>query len=196
MTARTGSRAAARIAAGALMAALAGAPALAQVPYRGGPWVDAGIGYGRLRLTCDSCNIAAAGGMEFTVTVGGAPTRNVLLGLQAQGWFQSRDQRVQSLMAIVQWYPWEAAGAFVRAGTGIVWGPVTPATGNQTAAARSTGVGLDLGLGYDLPVTRHYGIAVQAAWHVAALGDLIVAGQHANDTIAYVTRIGVALVFR
>jgi hypothetical protein len=129
--------------------------------------------------------------------VGGAPARNVLLGLQGQIWFQSMGQRVHSLIAIVQWYPWANAGFFTRAGTGITWGPVSPAAqGAQPAAARSTGVAMDFGAGYDLPVSRHFALVVQAAWQVAALGDLTVAGDTANDAIAYVTRIGVALVFR
>ena len=195
MRRRTASAIASWLGAVALAVAPA-APAAAQAPFRGGPWMDAGIGYGRLRLTCDSCNITAAGGTEITVTVGGAPTRNVLLCVQGQIWFQSRGQRVHSVMAIVQWYPWVNAGFFARAGSGIVWGPVTPATSAQPAPARSTGIGMDFGVGYDLPVSRHYGFTVQAAWHVAALGDLTAGGQRANDVIAYVTRVGVALVFR
>lgn len=181
----------------ALIGVLLAAPARAQAPFRGGPWMDAGVGYGRLRLTCATCGATAVGGMEFTLTAGGAPSRNVLLGLQGQVWFHSLGQRVHSVMAIVQWYPWAATGFFTRAGTGITWGPVSPpASGAQPAATRSTGVGLDFGAGYDLPVSRHYGVTVQAAWHIAALGDLTVNGQTANDVIAYVTRIGVAVVFR
>jgi hypothetical protein len=185
----------------ALAAVLAAAPALAQVPRRGGLWMDAGAGYGRLRLTCATCSgIAAADGTEVTVTAGGAPSRNVLLGLQAQTWSSNGApswQRVRSLIAVVQWYPWPAAGWFVRAGTGIVQGPVSPeASGAQPGVAQGTGIGLDFGLGYDLPLSRHFGLTVQAATHIAALGDLEVAGQPANDVIAYITRIGVALVLR
>ncbi len=181
-----------------LLGGLFAGPALAQVPYRGGPWMDAGVGYGGLRLICDSaCGATETSGIEFTVTVGGAPTSNVLLGLQGQVWFRSPGQRVHSVMPIVQWYPWPAAGFFVRAGTGIVWGPVTPQPqGAPPSTQRSTGVGLDFGAGYDLPVSRHYGVTVQAAWHVAALGDMQIGTATANDVIAYVTRIGVAIVYR
>jgi hypothetical protein len=185
----------------ALLLALAARAAPAQVPYRGGLWADIGVGPGRLHLTCTTCSaIAAAGGIEVTVSVGGAPTRNVLLGVEGQVWTRTTgtlDQRVRSLIAIVQWYPWEDAGFFVRAGTGLVQGPVTPvASGAQPATVQNTGIGLDLGAGWDFPVSRHFGLTVQAATHIAALGDLTVNGQPANDVIAYVSRIGVALVLR
>lgn len=185
----------------ALLFALTAAPAAAQAPRRGGLWADAGVGYGRFRLTCTTCaSVAAAGGTEVTITVGGAPTANVLLGVQAQAWSSSgsgTSQQVRSLTAIVQWYPWPAGGLFVRAGTGVVQGPVAPRTdGVQPATIQGTGVGLDFGVGYDLPVSEHFGVTVQAATHIAALGDLLVNGQVANDVIAYVARLGVAVVLR
>jgi hypothetical protein len=185
----------------ALTQARAVAPATARVPRRGGLWVDAGAGYGRLRLTCATCaRVAAAGGTEVTVTIGGAPSANVLLGLQAQTWSRAGPgptQRVRSLAAVAQWYPWPAAGWFVRAGTGIVQGPVTPRTDSTPpTTVQGTGVGLDLGVGFDFPVSEHFGLTVQAATHIAALGDLLVGGQAANDVIAYVTRLGIAVVMR
>jgi hypothetical protein len=185
----------------ALLLVLAAGAAPAQVPYRGGLWADVGIGPGRLRLTCTTCSaIAVANGVELTVSVGGAPTHNVLLGVEGQLWTRttgSLDQRVRSLLAIVQWYPWADAGFFVRAGTGVVQGPVTPvASGAQPATVQNTGIGLDLGAGWDFPVSRHFGFTVQVATHIAALGDLTVNGQPADDVIGYVSRIGVALVLR
>ncbi len=197
-----GARAAARaLGLATLVVATSAGAASAQIPWRGGLWMDAGFGYGRLRLTCTTCsNIASAGGTEITVSLGGAPTRNVLLGVQGQVWNSttgSFKQHVRSLTAIVQWYPWPEAGFFTRVGTGLVQGPVAPEASSATpTTVQGTGITLDLGAGYDLAVSRHVGIAVQGAWHIAALGDLIVNGQPANDVIAYVGRIGIALVLR
>ncbi len=184
-----------------LAASLAG-PARAQVPYRGGPWLDVGFGYGSLRLVCDSCAPATEAGSVLTVSAGGAPTRNVLLGLEGQIWFSTASgpgETVHTLTAIVQWYPWEASGFFVRAGTGVVRGPVVPEIpGEPQEQRQGTGVGLEFAAGYDLPVSRRFGLTLQAGWHVAALGDVKLQGRPgtANDLIAYVTRIGVAAVFR
>ncbi len=194
----------ARAAAALLLVALAALPASAQVPSPspartptpkrgGGLWGDAGIGYGRLRLTCATCPTAvSANGTAVTVSAGFTPARNVLLGLQAQRWSSSGGQKVSSLLAMVQWYPWPATGFFVRAGNGIVWGP----GGAEPGSTQSTGVGFALGVGYDVKVSRRLGLTVQAATHISALGDLTVNGQPADDVIAYVTRLGVAVVVR
>ena len=184
----------------ALLGALATGTAAAQTVARPGFWMDAGVSYGRLRLTCTTCStIVAVNGPAYTVTVGGAVSQNVLLGVQGQYWVNTggATQQVRSAVAVVQWYPWPAANFFVRAGVGIVQGTVsltTDTTGAHTA--KSSGVNLTISAGYDFRVTSHFGVAVQAATHVAALGDLAVGGATANDVIAYISRIGVALVWR
>jgi hypothetical protein len=193
-----------------LLLALAVAPASAQesppssarTPKRGGGlWVDAGVGYGHLRLACATCStVVAANGTAVTVSAGFTPAQNVLLGLQAQQWSSSGGtlaQRVSSLIAVVQWYPWPATGFFMRAGNGIVRGPVAPqAAGAQPSSTQGTGVGFALGVGYDVKVNRRLGLTVQAATDISALGDLTINGRPAADVIAYVTRLGVAVVLR
>jgi long-subunit fatty acid transport protein len=135
-----------------------------------------------------------------TVSAGFTPARNVLLGLQAQHWWSTRGslgQRVSSLLAVVQWYPWPATGFFLRAGNGIVRGPGTPqAAGAEAASSQGTGIEFALGVGYDVKVSARLGLTLQAATHISALGDLTVGGQPADDVIAYVTRFGVAVVLR
>jgi hypothetical protein len=99
----------------------------------------------------------------------------------------------------VQWYPWASIGLFVRAGTGVVQGPVeAPDTtvSAQVGSASGDGVGFTVGIGYDFPVSRHFGLSVQAATHIAALGDLTRNGQTAYDVIGYVSQIGVSVVWR
>ncbi len=198
MTGRVSMRARTWLAATALALTLAAPPARGQEPHRGGLWIDAGLSRGWLRLTCDSgCGATEVSGVGLRITLGGAPSANVLLGLQAKLWFRSPGQRAQSVMPVVQWYPWPASGFSVRAGTGIVWGSVTPQpVGAPAFTRRNTGVGMDFGVGYDLRVSGHYGLAVQATWHVAALGDMQIGAVTANDVIAYVAGIGVAFVYR
>jgi len=177
-------------------------PSPARTPKRGGGlWGDVGFAYGRLHLTCTTCSsVVAANGTAVTVSAGFTPARTVLLGLQAQQWSSSGTalrQRVRSVLAVVQWYPWPATGFFLRGGNGIVRGPVAPqANGAQPSSTQGTGVGFALGMGYDVKLSRRLGLTVQAATHISALGDLTVGGQPATDVIAYVTRLGVAVVLR
>jgi hypothetical protein len=183
-----------------MLGALATGPAAAQTPSRKNMWVDAGLSAGYIRLTCLGCSAVAANGAALTVSVGGALAENVLLGAQVQQWQSTGaapHQTVRSVLAIVHWYPWRAARFFVRGGAGIVQGTVAPeASGASPGTARGTGVALAWGVGYDLNFSPRFGVAVQASEQIAALGDLTVGGVLANDVIAYVTRVGVALFFR
>jgi hypothetical protein len=183
-----------------LLGALAAGPAAAQTPARGHLWVGTGLGVGYLRVTCVGCSEVAANGAALTVSVGGGMSRNVLLGVQGQLWRSTGGtprQLVRSILAVVQWYPWPAARFFFRGGVGIVQGTVAPrAAGARPGTARGTGNALAVGVGYDIAVSPRYGVAVQVSEQFAALGDLTAGGVIANDVIVYVTRIGVALVWR
>jgi hypothetical protein len=184
-----------------LFGALAARPAAAQTASRPGLWIDAGVGVGYLRLTCANCSGVAANGAALTVSAGGGVTQNVLLGVQGQQWQSTvggtSRQTVRSVLAVVQWYPWSALRLFVRGGTGIVQGTVAPrAAGAQPGTARGTGVLIALDAGYDLLLSHHFGISLQVGEQIAGLGDLTVGGVLANDVIAYVSRVGVALVWR
>jgi hypothetical protein len=187
---------------GLLLGAVAAGPAAAQTPTaaRRHVWVDAGLGVGYLRLTCVGCSGVAANGAALTVSAGGSMAHNVLLGVQGQLWRSAGGdprQLVRSALAIVQWYPWPAATFYIRGGLGIVQGTVAPeVAGALPGSARGTGNALAWGVGYDFGLTPHLGVALQLSEQFAALGDLTVGGVVANDVIAYVTRIGVALVWR
>jgi len=191
----------AALAAGLLGALLAG-PAAAQERARKGFWLDGGTGLGRLRVRCTTCTgVGTAHGTTVTFTLGLSLSPKVVLGLEGQlwtSWERGPREHVRSLTVVAQWYPLHGRRFFLRGGTGIVEGPVASSgTDGSPASAKGTGVGLTLGVGYDIPLGSHVGLAVQAASHVAALGDLSLPGNvHLDDTIAYVTRLSAALVLR
>lgn len=186
----------------ALLGGLWAGTATAQERARSGVWLDTGAGFGRLRVRCSTCaGVGTAHGVTMTGTLGLSVSPQVVLGLEGQlwaSWERGPREHVRSLVVVAQWYPSHGRRFFMRGGTGIVQGPVNPSgTGAAPASATGTGVGLTLGVGYDIALGRHYGLALQAASHVAALGDLSLPGNvHLDDTIAYVTRIGVALIVR
>lgn len=185
---------------GTLLAALA-TGAAAQERARNGFWADAGGGFARLRLRCTNCTgVGTAPGVTVTASVGLSVSERVLLGLEGQIWRSTESgprEEVRSLTVVGQWYPLAGRHLFVRGGTGIVQGPVVPAVAaTQPASVKGTGVGLSFGVGYDVRLSRRLGLAVQVASHVAALGDLDLRSTTLDDTIAYVTRISLAVVFR
>jgi|SRR5579859_5712891 len=185
-----------------LGACLAPSAAAQRPPARTNLWVDAAVGYGRLRVTCLTCsNTAGVGGTTVTVSIGGAPSRYVLLGVEGQVWTGSDAgiaSQVRSVNLVAHWYPWGLHnGLFLRGGTGLVDGVVAlDDTTGQKRAAKGKGLGISISLGYDIPVNRHFGLTLQAGDQIAALGDLLVLGAKADDTIAYVSRFSVAATLR
>ena len=185
----------------AALALLSGAAAAQERP-RSGWWLDAGVGYGRLRLRCTSCtDVGTEHGGTLTATLGRSLSQRAVMGVEAQlwsSWESGPHEQVRSLTVVAQWYPFLHEHFFIRGGTGIVQGPVVHSvTGTGAASVKGTGVGLTLGLGYDVPLDRHTVIAVQFASHICALGDLDMGGGVVmEDAIAYVTRFAIALVLR
>jgi hypothetical protein len=177
-------------------------PAAAQRRPRSGLWADAALGYGRLRVTCLSCsNNSSVGGTTVTVSIGGSPSRYVLLGVEGQIWTGSEagiSERVRSVNLVVHWYPWGLSnGLFLRGGTGLVDGIVALSdTLGQKTPVKGQGLGISVSLGYDIPLNRHIALTLQAGDQIAALGDLLVFGAKADDTIAYVSRFSVAITLR
>jgi hypothetical protein len=185
-----------------MLSALLAGPAAAQEQARSGWWMEAGGGYGRLRVRCATCTqVGTAHGGTVTVTLGGALSPKVVLGLAAQvftKWEAGPREEVRSLTVVAQWYPTPGRRFFLRGGSGIVQAPVAPhGSGDSSVTVRGTGVGLTFGVGYDIPLSAGVGLSLQAASHVAALGDLSLPdGSTLQDTIAYVTRLSVAVFFR
>jgi hypothetical protein len=193
-----------RLAGAWLVAAVLGAcratPAAAQ--RRTGFWMDAGVGYGRVRVMCLACNRdRGADGTAVTVSIGGSPSRFVLLGVEGQIWTGLEGvlhERVRSINLVAHWYPWGIRnGFFLRGGTGIVDGTViaSDSTGQQVLV-KGTGLGISVSLGYDIVLSRRLALTLQAGDQISALGDMQQSGVTADDTIAYLSRLSIALTFR
>ena len=137
----------------------------------------------------------------MTVSIGGSPSRYVLLGVEGQVWTGSDaglSERVRSVNLVVHWYPWGLRNRlFLRGGTGLVDGMVAlNDTLGQKHAVKGQGLGISISLGYDIPLNRHFALTLQAGDQIAALGDVLVLGTPSDDTIAYVSRFSVAITLR
>src|SRR3989454_9150175 len=98
VTGREGSMHTARVV--GLLAALccAAAAAWAQYPQRrDGFWIGFGLGYGSANITCDGCGSGPrTDGITGFVKLGGAPSRNVLLGGGINGWARADGSATQT----------------------------------------------------------------------------------------------------
>lgn len=133
-----------------LGSAIAAAPAQAQHPQtRSGFWFNGGLGYGS--LGCDGCD-GRTGGVSGGISLGGTLSPKVLIGVGTTGWtkeeFGSR-LTVGTLDARMRFYPSSTGGFFLTGGVGI--GSIH-ASVSGFGSATETGVGLILGLGYDIRI--------------------------------------------
>ena len=181
---------------------LAATPAHAQRRARSGFWLDAGAGYGKLRVTCLGCpSPTSAPGLAITLSAGGTVSRYVLVGVEVQAWNgigDTRREALRTLSLVAHWYPWGLRnGFFVRGGTGLVQGTVVVHdTTTSRAVVKGTGLGMGFSLGWDLNLSRHVALTLQAGDQLSALGDLTAGGVSSDDTIAYLSRFQVAITIR
>ena len=156
-----------------------------------------------MRVVCLHClNDRGADGTAVALSVGVSVSRHVLLGLEGQVWnglASGLRERVRSLNMVAQWYPWgQRNGLFLRGGTGLVDGTViaSDSSGSQVTV-QGNGLGIYVSLGYDLLLSRRLALTFQAGDQISALGDLVaIGGIAADDTIAYLSRISVAITLR
>jgi len=107
---------------GALGVAASGARA--QYPQRhDGFWIGFGLGYGSAGVTCDSCrSVSRQGGVTGFLKLGGAPSRNLLIGAAINGWAHSdgsATERMANVTASLYLYPRRRSGFFVTGGLGF-----------------------------------------------------------------------------
>ncbi len=131
----------------AALVVMSAAPALAQAPERKGFWLNAGMGYGS--LGCEDC-FEREGGLSGGLSLGGTITDRFLLGVGTSGW--AKEVLGETLSAgtfdlRMRFYPARTSGFFLTGGIGA---------GSLSYADESElGVGLLIGLGWDLRVGRN-----------------------------------------
>ena len=122
---------------------------------RQGFWISGGLGYGL--LGCETCP-DREGGVSGGLSLGGTISPRFLLGAGTTGWAKSdagETLTVGLLDARVRFYPSTRGGFFLTGGLGI--GSVK-GTSAVFGTATETGVGMILGLGYDMRVSRNASI--------------------------------------
>src|SRR5256714_11074832 len=100
------------------------ATARAQYPQRhDGFWIGFGLGYGSAQVTCDGCNrVSRQDGVTGFLKLGGAPSRNLLIGGAINVWRHSDSSATATMTnvtASVYLYPRRRSGLFVSGGGGV-----------------------------------------------------------------------------
>ncbi len=146
--------------------------ARAQYPQRrDGFWIGFGLGYGSANITCDNCvDSSRVGGITGFVKLGGAPSRNLLVGGAINAWSHSdgsATETMTNLTASLYLYPAAKSGLFVTGGLGFSNYHV-----NSAPSFDGTGWGFTAGAGYDIRVGRDLSLTPVVNYVYGGVGDV------------------------
>jgi len=165
----------------ACIVSLGTTPANAQRPQtRQGFWFNGGLGYGS--LGCEDCS-GRTGGLSGGLSLGGTISPKFLLGVGTTGWYKSEDGvtlTVGTLDARMRFYPSTKGGFFLTGGLGI--GSISADVAGFGSGSE-TGVGLVLGLGFDIRVGTN--VSLTPFWNGYAV--------RSSDTNANVGQLGLGI---
>ncbi len=175
----------------ALAAALAVQPkaALAQTPYRG-MWLGLGVGAGSTLVTCAVCIEDREGGPSGYLRLGGTVSPSVLIGGEGTLWVQNGDEvdkLLGALNGVVLLYPQPGRGFHVKGGVGVLRFEISDGPDPEDTA-RVTSLDVQLGVGYDVPVSPGYSITPFLNFVASSYGSL----EQDNDVLA--SQVNVTLI--
>jgi len=163
----------------------------------GGLWYSVGVAPGWARVTCDICAGRRKTGVSAFLGVGGSSSRALRVGAELAGWRYRAGSVTQTLMSIgaaVYWYPNLARRFYLRGGAAIVMHRASDGTDVVT----SSGIGPQLGVGYEYAVNRAWRVAPFAHYSVGVVaGDVkFNGGQAAGSATLSFFQVGAALTRR
>lgn len=188
-------RTAATVLVAILLAGTSGVAAQRRQPS--GLWYSIGVAPGWARVTCDICAGRRTTGLSAFVGVGGTSGRAVRVGAELAGWRQRDGGVTQTLLsfgAAAYWYPNVRSQFYLRGGATFSMHRVNDGTDVVT----SSGIGPQLGIGYEYPVTPSWRIAPFAHYSVGVFGGDVKfnGGQAAGSATVSFFQVGASLTHR
>ncbi len=159
-----------------------------------GLWYSVGVAPGWARITCGICAGRRTTGLSAFVGVGGSSGRAVRVGAELAGWRQRDGAVTQTLLsfgAAAYWYPNARRQLYLRGGASLVMHRANDGTDVVT----SSGIGPQLGIGYEYPVSRAWRLAPFAYYSVGVFGGDVKfnGGQAASGATVSFLQVGAAL---
>jgi hypothetical protein len=157
---------------------LVAANAQAQYPHRHqGIYATFGLGYGSAKVDCDQCgDTSRIGNLTGFLNVGGALSQSILLGGEVTGWSKITDSNdnlaVGTANAVISWYPSTREGFFIKGGLGFAFMHGDLDTDEGIIGFDNSGVGYQLGLGYDMRIQRNLSVTAVANFYGGSVGDV------------------------
>jgi len=159
-----------------------------------------GLGAGSAGVSCEDCGTDRETSGALYLRLGGAYRPNLILGGEINGWARTTDDiggegtiTIVTVNALAQWYPQVTSGFFVSGGLGIGSLEVEASfPGLGTLSDKTTGLGYQVGAGYDLRLGSNFSLTPFATFFGTAGGKV-----ESSDVKldANVIQIGLGLTF-
>jgi hypothetical protein len=160
---------------------------------RRGFWLVTGGGIGHTFSDCDQCDVEnEETGSYLSLALGGIVSRKVLIGVELNAWYRASETSDRLLLGgftVAQWYPWMRHGLHLRSGVGWSYSR----SDYQTGEVGKLGLGLRLGAGWDVRVSRMVSISPFLGIHIAALGDKDIPGGTLQNLLSASRQVGVGV---
>ncbi len=171
--------------------------AVAQRREASGLWYSVGVAPGWARVTCDICAGRRKTGLSAFIGVGGSTGRAVRVGAELAGWRERDGAVTQTLLsfgAAAYWYPNAGRRFYLRGGASLVMHRASDGTDVVT----SSGIGPQMGVGYEYPVSRSWRLAPFAHYSVGVFGGDVKfnGGQAAGSATVSFFQVGAVLTHR
>jgi len=170
--------------------------AAAQRREASGLWYSVALAPGWARVTCNICAGRRKTGLSAFIGVGGSAGRAVRVGAELAAWRQRDGGVTQTLMsfgAAAYWYPNPGRRFYLRGGAALV----THRTTDGKDVVTSSGIGPQMGVGYEYPV-GHWQLAPFAYYSVGVIGGDVKfnGGQAAGSATVSFFQVGASLTRR
>jgi len=175
------------------MALTGSSTAAAQRREASGLWYSVGVAPGWARVTCYICAGRRKTALSAVIGVGGSAGRAVRIGAELAAWRQREGgvtQTVMSFGATAYWYPNAGRRFYLRGGAALV----THRTNDGTDVITSSGIGPQMGVGYEYPVGQ-WRLAPFAHYSVGVFGGGVKfnGGQAAGSATVSFLQVGASL---
>jgi hypothetical protein len=161
-----------------LSTVLFAAPAMAQSGgggQRSGVRAAVGLEEGSLGLNCDDCSSDRLNSLAFMVRLGVAVAPDAVVSAEYTRWSKPENGGTSTAswaLAVVQWYPQPASGFYLEGGVGIAaLDAVGFLAGTGSFTLQTTNIGLEVGAGYDIPVSQRIALTPFADFLYAVGAD-------------------------
>jgi hypothetical protein len=179
------------------LACVGGAAAQRRAPARRdgtGFWYGVGLAPGWARVTCTICGGDRKGGMSAFAGLGGTTSRTLRIGAELAAWRHRGGNITQTLTAIgaaAYWFPTPRRQLYLKGGAALV----THRADDGTDVVTSTGIGPQMGVGYQFPFGRKWALAPFFHYAVGVIGGGVKfnGGQAADRATVSFLQVGVSL---